>query len=389
MFDKHKIYTFSFGWLLSLGLWIGLALFLRHIPILWDYVERNDYFLYDWIFEPEGSIYKDLVIVDSEDYSARMDRQRYAGFIETLRKAGASIIGVDLRFFGETRPQADRKLIESTSLADSTRVIHAFALLNRPAGSLAADPLLSRFALKLQVMPRPRDCISANSAELPFTGLLKASRFLGNITLPADSDQKFRRLPLVMAYQNEIYPSMALEIVRRYFNVSDQDFEIHFGHHNCENPLLDTSILLKNTPLGTLKIPVDHFGQLLINYADEKIFQRYSMAKTLALLQKARDAKRFAGKIILLVNSNADNERTSLTPLDTSYPMWGIHASVVSQMLANKTIEESGFASVLWSECLLALLLGWVVFGESRQPPAKRKPVVVLALGLLAYFAIA
>ncbi len=66
------------------------------------------------------------------------------------------------------------------------------------------------------------------------------------------------------------------------------------------------------------------------------------------------DAATFAGKMVLIVNSPTDQD----TPLDEAgYPMWGYHVSVISQLLDQRTGQNSDW--IVWP-ILMALYAGWV-----------------------------
>jgi len=90
--------------------------------------------------------------------------------------------------------------------------------------------------------------------------LQKSARGAGFFDTIPDSDGVLRRTPLVMRSANNLYPSLALEMMRLYF--FEDKFEIQ-----TEADLTGQFDKLTGIKMGQVFIPTDSIGQVLIPYA--------------------------------------------------------------------------------------------------------------------------
>lgn len=90
--------------------------------------------------------------------------------------------------------------------------------------------------------------------------LQKSARGAGFFDTIPDSDGVLRRTPLVMRFGNNLYPSLALEMMRLYF--FEDKFQIQ-----TEADLTGQFDKLTGIKVGQVFIPTDSIGQVLIPYA--------------------------------------------------------------------------------------------------------------------------
>jgi CHASE2 domain-containing sensor protein len=381
---------------LLIGIGAGLCAviilrFLIMIPFIKDTIDLLDGFFYDKLFSPNNTPTNSLVIVDMKTPSDIVDRGKCAELIERLQTAKAKVIGFDIRFNKRLGQAGDDWLVKVSR--NYKNVIHVYKLT--PSEEMNNEQLeaelITKHALKnLKIMPPPyfdkRDLYK--SVEFPFPDLFYAAQNLAHVNFEADNAFGDRRFPLIIRYGNEIYPGLALQMVRRYLNIRDENFGIHlFGYDTLETHA-DNFISLIVPYSSTYKIPVNDLGQVLVNYIEFEKFTRYSINEALVLLKKIAEnpysKNPFKHKMVLVVNSSSEDDLSTNNPLgDPSLPYCVIHASIISQILNDKHITESPLSLIFFSFIGVLLLLSWLIFIEVRIKWLKNRSWLILIIAVL------
>ncbi len=190
------------------------------------------------------------------------------------------------------------------------------------------------------------------------SSLIQMHSYLGNVPILAhattlhgfttaipDSDGIIRSSPLILQYQNAIYPSLALSTVMAYLLIDKISLKYFNGS-------------LIGIQLENLFLPTDVQGRMLINYRGKAYTVPYISASK--ILHKNFLPEEISGKIVLIGSSaigTGDLHSTTLQP--AAYPGTEIHASLIASILDNKIIYIPvwiiGFERVLL--IILAILL--------------------------------
>ncbi len=189
---------------------------------------------------------------------------------------------------------------------------HSFALLPTARGVLANIPLLT-----------------------------KAAYATGHFNQYPDADGTIRRLPLVIKFQDSLYPSLDLQILRAYLHGAPIQVEAKdFG--------------IARFRVGTLHIPTSESGKLLIDYAGPAFtFPTYSFVDVL----KGKVASElFHDKIVLVGPIALGIYDIRVTPFSTVFPGVEIHANVVDNILSERFIVRGQW--ILLIDALSILMLG-------------------------------
>jgi len=368
---KRRLKTLIIGFIVPL---FFVAIVLR-IGWIKNFVDILEYFCYDQLFISHQTPPDQLVIIDMETSSPHfIERSKCAKLIENLQKDSVNVIGFDILFTDTLRSEEDNPLVSITNT--SYNVIHAFNLtfMRRP---IRNETILNNHALNLQIMPRFDYREPASGVELPFEDLYIASKSLANISYLPDKDQGDRHFPLVFNYGNHIYPSLPLQIVKQFLNITDNNFELHFGNHECPEIHADDFIALKAPPNKFIKIPVDYLGEVLIHFIGFNKFKRYSIDNALDLLNNPNDST-FKNKIVLIVNSGNVTDYSRKNPLGELLPNWVIHASIISQILNANYIVESEWATNIFIFVSILIVLSWLTLIEIRLTWLKNKSILIL-----------
>ncbi|MCI0697308.1 CHAT domain-containing protein [candidate division KSB1 bacterium] len=375
---QRKIGAFALGLLTSLVVaWMGFAL-LFEIAAVKRFADLVDGYVYDTLFSSRQTPPKELVLIDVQTPADTVNRQQCAELIDGLRQAGARAIGFDICFTTRRlQAQADEHLVASTAAADN--VIHAFRLTSEDEQGGAENAELMRYALHLPIMPQDGDCQKARGAGLPFTELLAASKDMAHVSFAPDDELSGLHFPLILGLGKGLYPGLPLQMVRRFYGVKDDHFAIHFGSHPCDDVHADDFILLQGDGTRSLKIPVDRYGRVLINFIAPARLESYKLLDVLQWLRDRRDATLFNDKMVLVVNSKNAEDKSTRNPWGEFLPNWMMHASVISQIINQQFITEyDGISTTMLVFMAALMLLGWLVLMEIRFAWIKQLTWLVL-----------
>ena len=216
-------------------------------------------------------------------------------------------------------------LFEGEGSPGSERLLHPVVVAARQRGSVRADAAL--FTAR---------AVITNISELSLAA--SASGFLN---YPADADGVLRRVPLLLKFQDQIYPSMALATAM-----------LAMGRKNIVLDLEDGR--LQAVLLDNHRIPVDEAGNLLLAYQGKHVF--FDAVSAADVLHDKVDKDRIAGKIILLGTTATGLMDTHTSPLDPHFPGVAVHATVVENIITNHFLARPAWAD--GAELAFVFLLG-------------------------------
>jgi adenylate cyclase len=373
-------------------------------------------------------------IVDLDDESlARIGqwpwpRTRLADLVERLTEGGAAAIAFDIVFAEPDRSSPDQalklwpKTLEVLALRDSVAVlpthdsllaqaieqapvVTGFVLTNdrieakrspRPSpGDLDHAPLVAPVLADVPVpgapnappaarTPAPKATFatagddpalfvrSFTSAVANLPELEAAAMGNGALNSTPDIDQVIRRVPLVLALHDQLYPSLAAEALRvaqgartNIVKSSGASGVLAFGEH--------TGVSMVR--IGEFEIPTDPEGRLWLHFRKHDL-ARYISAWT--VLEDDFDPDVFAGQIVFVGTSAAGLHDIRATPLDVSIPGVEIHAQAIEQILSGDFLKRPDFADGM--ELAYMLAVGLIVIVMLRTMGA----LVSFAVGGLA-----
>jgi adenylate cyclase len=273
-------------------------------------------------------------------------RDVVAELVERLRDLGARVIAFDIILsepdrLGRPRPKAMSTGEVASTTTDATlaaalahqRAVtsYAFTFDATPANakSCVLHPLPAvQVAAPGQVSPahrlfQPSGVICSLSV---FNQAAGASGFL-NVSL--DTDGVVRRVPLVMEYRGELYPSLGFAAVQQLLGAPLVTLSATSGHRLT----LD---------LAGQTIPTDPNGCLLLRFPGPGRTIRYVGASD--VLEGRVPAGSFADQIVFVGGTAVGVSDQVSTPLDISYPGPEVHATVAESLLAREFIALPPYA---------------------------------------------
>ncbi|MDR1507268.1 MAG: adenylate/guanylate cyclase domain-containing protein [Treponema sp.] len=155
-----------------------------------------------------------------------------------------------------------------------------------------------------------------------------ADRF-GHIGVEADSDGVYRGTPLFYRWEDGVIPSLALAAVVAELGIDPSKIEFHPNKY----------VLLPIKEGEFIRIPVDLSGTITIPYSCLWVEDSYRISFAEIVSAQHNDEifeklfQELNGTIALVADITTSKKDFGVTPLETVYPLSGIHASVMSGIL--------------------------------------------------------
>ena len=333
-------------------------------PTLAVFVDRLDNIVYDQRFNlftvPRGGGDHKIVIVDYDQKSLDAEGQwpwsrfKIGDMVEKLADDGALVVGFDVTF-----PEPARNLaleLEDRLGAESQLLIND---LDKVQQALDAD---AYFAEKLQLTDvalgmsfRPNEALRYGSlpeqiteideGDAGFSTLLTMQGYEANIaklqdaaygggffdTIP-DIDGIIRSTPLVLNFQNQLYPSLSLEMARLYY--FEENFTIETEADNFGNFRNVVGI-----NMGQITIPTTITGEVLIPFIGRSLmgegdtFPYISASDVLRDTLTDEEREQLENSLVLVGTTATGLFDLRSTPLEAVYPGVEVHANVLNALL--------------------------------------------------------
>jgi adenylate cyclase len=253
----------------------------------------------------------------------------------------------------------------------------AFALAGAPREAQAKKPGTSRvpeakatFAI---AGDDPIPFVPQFTSAVPNLSELEAVA-LGNgaINSTPDSDQVIRQVPMILALESKLYPSLSAEALR-VAQAASTNIVKSSGASGIWSGGEHTGV--SQIRIGQVEIPTDPRGRLWVR------FTRHEPARYVPawrVLEEDFDPNTVAGQIVLIGTSAPGLHDIRATPLDPSIPGVEVHAQAIEQILAGDFLQRPDFANSL--EVAYMLVLGLIMIALLRTMGA----ITSFAVGAVA-----
>ncbi len=333
---------------------IALSLLYSYIP---KTLESFDNRLRDYMFilrgeEPDS---KNVVIIDLDDKSLKKvgqwpwSRDVVSDMLVNLTNAGIGLIAFDVVFAEEDRSNPI-KLVKKLNLSTDQEVPDYDYMF---AATVSQTPTILGYQFQLtkdkymetKAPQIPAIFIEKNRTEFNKDMVIKAHGTILNIPLIQDNayssgffnnvpDESgvVRSVPLIIRYDEQLYPSLALEIIR---TISDKR-KVYVNYD-------DNGV--SNITIGDYNIPTDRYGRSIVNFrGGERSFKYISAAD---ILDNSFEPKDIQGKIAIVGTSAAGLLDLRATPFESIYPGVEVHANVVDNILTQTYIHKPSWVDGL------------------------------------------
>ncbi len=329
----------------------GTLAFILASFLTWGYLFMPQTFfsldnkLRDYLFNIRGELPKNdnIVIVDIDEKALKLHgqwpwpRSIVSDLIQKISDADAGIIGLDIVFAepDQTSPHTiASKIKEYTKTLDNYDLILAKTLASTPTVGGYVCTFDEKIELKAPLIPAIfiQKGLKDNRSLLEAKGLVLNIDILqdnfyssGFFNIIPDQDGMIRRVPLLIRYNEMVYPSLALEMARIYSAISKVEIE-------------GDDVGVKNIKLGDFIIPTDHAGRFIINFRGPKKHFNYISAAD--ILNGHFDKTDISGKFVLVGTSAVGLYDLRATPFDSAIPGIEIHANILDNLLQSDFLGE-------------------------------------------------
>ena len=338
------------------------------------------------VLRPRQQTIRPVVIADIDEASLKeigqwpWPRTVVADLVAKLRAAGAVAIGFDVVFAEPDRMSPavaaatfrdlDAETREKLAALPSNDVVLADAIKKAgnvvigQAGAPAPVPRLhGEAALRTGFAvlgPDPGRFL------VRFPGLLRnvlpieqTAAGRGLFSINAERDGIIRRVPVVMKAQDELVPSLTMEMLRVVSHAS--------------------AILVRTDQAGVravavpgLEIPTDGLGQFWVHFNSHDPARFVSAAD---VLNGRVGADRLRGRLVLIGTSAVGLLDIKTTPVERTMPGVEVHAQILESVLSKSLLTSPNYA--IGAEIFVAVVLGLAIIIAAPMLPA----AIVVSLG--------
>ncbi len=360
-----------------------------------------------------------------------LPRTSYALLVNRLTAGGAGVIAFDATFptsennsaqqaltqlqreLGSSAPPGvtakikvleaagDHDAILAAALQQSGRVVLGHLFLDKDRAQ-ASDPKRAEeyfnivwakaFPQVLKVKSKGRDFDMSRAwmdnggnvyagAEANIAQLAEAAASYGYLNINPDPDGTLRRGLLIVRYQDQdFFPSLAMQAVREYEKIPDQEIAAYISENGLER-----------IQFGRHSLKPWQDGSVLINYTGP--FHTYKHYSMWDVLNGAVPPETFKDKIVLVGGTAlgiGDLRSTPFQKQDSGYMGVEVHANIIDNLLHSDEKGRTFLTRGLNEEMIdtgMILVFGLVFgFWFSRIKPLYSTLSLFLTLGLFAWF---
>lgn len=380
MFKKglKKFINYSF---LALSISFLLSTLYIFFPKLLDSIDNQ---IRDYLFLIRGEIpNSDLVyIVDIDERSLKTlgqwpwSRDKMSKIVENLNSAAA--IGMDIVFAEEDRTSPSfvaKELNLNTSLRnydeEFAKTLENSAVILGYAFELSDGKYIGKDAPQIPAIfiekGKKDDFVPKAYGTILNTPIIQNSAYSsGFFNVLPDPSGIIRSVPLLISYDDFLYPSLSLEIIRA-INQSEKVL-VNYDENG-----------VKNIELGEFTIPTDRYGRVFVNYRGAQNSFKYISA--LDVYNGDFNEEEIDGKIILLGTSATGLFDLRATPFDSIFPGVEVHANVLDNILEGDFIQKPSWAD--GANTVLIFFFAFIIVYLTTYTPLWVNPFIFAIFTLL------
>ncbi|WP_373071300.1 CHASE2 domain-containing protein [Sulfurimonas sp.] len=357
-----------------------------------SYLHSIDNRIRDFYFNYRGpsEASSDIVIIDIDEKSIKelgqwpWGRDKFSKILENLTLNGAGIIGLDIVFAEADRtspkqfakkwkldyskmPDFDLEL--SKSIANTPTILGYIFDFDKNNNNQKDAPQIPAIFIEKdktdkEFLPQANGVLT--NLEI-IQGASYSSGYMNNIP---DESGIIRSVPLLIKYDEIVYPSLAFEMYR-------------IATNNKKVKVLYSEAGISGIDLGEQKINTDRFGRLYLNFRGP--FKSYKYISAVDVYKNKISKQDVAGKFVLVGTSAYGLLDLRSTPMDSVIAGVEIHANIIDNLLKNDMLVKPS-----WNELadisIIILISFIVIFIYSRLSLLQLILVFLISLNMVLYF---
>ena len=375
LLDRYKNYiTFFILLFFLIGLKTVNPSFVKSISFL-------SFDLYQKIF-PLKKESSEVVIIDIDEKSLEKfgqfpwSRSVFAKIIENVNAAKPKVIGFDI-FFSEKDKQSPEEIIKSYNLitTDVAQIQNirghdeifgeqleksnsVIAVLGSNVSSHGSHDRSAKAKFLSKGGDPKKFTFSYPYSIGSLEKLEKSAKGLGSISFLDQTDGIIRSLPLILRFDNKLYPTMGLEMIRVGLKQKNIFVELD-------------EIGIKKLSVRPLKISSDPNGLFWIRYKQSKKSQYISASSA---YERKFEKSFFKDKYVLIGASAQGLFDNVKTPIGVTIPGVEVHANVIENILDNSYLIRN--PKVYIAELLFSIIIVFITFYFSQYIKPKYSLVI-------------
>jgi adenylate cyclase len=281
----------------------------------------------------------------------QVTRSEYARVVGSLAEAGARAQLFDFIFASRAGADEDAALVRAAGAAGHVYMGTVFYAAPVPAVDSAVAPEnaqdVNRAGWDVTVNGRADAIPPAFDPVSNFSELGMAVRGIGFLNLEADVDGVFRRVPLLVRYGTRFFPSLPLRAACDLLHVGPSDVVVTPGR----------TIRLRQAQIAgnvraDVDIPIDDAGNYRVNFAGP--WEAFPHQSFITAWTAARDpvamvnlSEALGGRPVVVADISTGKSDAGPVPTDGRYPLAGVHATVLDNILQRRFVRDAGAGEML------------------------------------------
>ena len=347
---------------------------------------------YMFILRGEKEVSPNVVIIDIDEKSLKeigqwpWSRNIISKLLNNLNNAKIGIIGFDIVFAEEDRT-SPHKILKDLNITTEKEMpnydeILAKTIISTPTILGYQFQMESESFLETTAPSIPAILIEKNKKDLDTNYVLNAKGSILNIPILQENSYSsgffnnvpdpsgvVRSVPLIIRYDEQLFPSLSLEIIRAF----SQTRKITINYFNLG---------VYNVEVGNYVIPTDRAGRLIVNFRGKE--RKFEYISAVDIINNKFNKDKVQGKIALVGTSAAGLLDLRATPFESIYPGVEVHATAIDNILQGEYLSEpaSAFGANIVIICIVVMLTILIIAYVS----ALYIPLILLALSASILF---
>jgi len=367
-------------YLLPLLVLIGAMLLFRQEPRFLQTARLKLFDLYQQQF-PRPYQPVQVRIIDLDDATLEKTGQwpwprvKVAELVMKLANAGTAVIAFDI-VFAEADRTSPKQILPLWASLNEVEGLKPMAEQLADHDAVLADiigqaAVVTGFVLTVEAGGRrpavkwgvafngddPKEFIPAfGGAQTSLPSLEGAAMGNGSFALQPDGDNIVRRVPLIMRWDDKIYPSLAAEALRiaqRNSQGKPVSTYVVRSSNAQANLAFGERTGVERVKIGRLEAPTDSKGRMWLHFTEDVPERTIPAWK---VLDESVDAKLLEGAIVFIGTSAQGLRDIRATPLNPAAPGVEMHAQAVEQVLLGHFLSRPDWG--FGAEALFMIVLG-------------------------------
>jgi len=340
----------------------------------------------------DNEIGTNIVIIDIDDKSISevgqwpWSRNVMAQLVNNLNGLSPSCIGYGIIFSEEDRTSPSQLIDGENKNLENYDVTLAQSIENSVAPVVLGYSFLDE-SYKGEKHTTPYiPAVVHNTLKAEEAQFYKASNVLLNIETIQESanssgflnsipneNGRVVTIPLLMEYQNQLFPSLSLELVRTIYSARD----LH----------IKSAANINQISFADVKVPIDESGSMYVNYINSKTgFKHISAVDVLNKNFNNFLVNDVSSKIVLIGSTAMGLTQEIPTPFNTNISSIDLQANVIENIISGKHLVKPDWEVIF--QYIATILISMIIFTAIFFRSAVVNVIISFVITIFAYIVL-